>query len=398
MSSGLLGLIDLNSGSVDGAIVATGNDEKVCPRVISAASAPIVLPDPSNLDRFLSTALTATKTVVEELRSSVERSRASLPTEWRCFLAAPFHLSQTRLVRYGEAKPFLVTAKLVNSLAAAERLKFKQAAPQLFPALLNDEAEIIESAIMKIKLDGYDGLTLPYGKLAHTLELTLHFSSSSQGLLERLRETIRASTRVKKLTFSPFSFALFNVFRDLTPSANDSALLVDVDGEVTEVLLVMNDALLETASFPFGSHSLVREAASNLGSVKEEIISNLRLWTTGNQTPAAKIRLEAALRPAQDKWRQGFAELLDQMLDHYLPSNRLFLFGNQALLPLYLEALARLPASSLVIGDQPFAKQVFQDKILENLCQTDPERQATARILIEAIFSGKLSNLVNKKI
>ncbi|MEK7586721.1 MAG: hypothetical protein AAB453_02530, partial [Patescibacteria group bacterium] len=269
MSSTALGILDINTTSVDGAIIEVSQDKAICPRIICSSTNILQIPESLDPTRFLEHTLQNISTTMRNLVADPSGPGVKgMPERWLCFLAAPFYVSQSRIIKTEKEKTFAVTEKMIKEIVANEVAKFKVSGAELFPGVTSDEHELINSSVMEIKLNGYDDLKNVYQKNVSALELSLYLGASSTELLRRFKETISAVLRIKSISFYPFAFSLFSTFRDLTASINDSTVIVDIDGETTEITLVERDALIENFSFPVGTNSLVRKVSSEFGTVK----------------------------------------------------------------------------------------------------------------------------------
>ncbi len=395
MSSSSFGVLDINTTSVDGAIIEVFRDAvNICPKIISSSTNTLEIPDNLDPTRFLEHTLENIKNAMEALvRDPNGPGVKGMPSTWVCFLAAPFYVSQSRLIKTEKEKSFTVSEKMIKDIVAGEMAKFKGAGHDIFPGVTSDDHEIINSSVMEIKLNGYDDLKNIYQKNVNTLDLSLYLSASATDILKRFKETISSVLRVKKISFYPFAFSLFSTFRDLTSTINDSTVIVDIDGETTEITLVERDSLLENFSFPVGTNSLVRKVATEMGTVKEEAYSSLKMLAAGKRNMALVDKLPQVVERELSFWTAKFFRSIDESLDHFLPTNRLLVTGNPLLTPLYLERLRRPVAENLIIGDKNFEVNYFQDKVVSEICEFDVSKKPTTRLMVEAIFSDKLSRL-----
>lgn len=385
-------IIDLASDSVSGLLLDPTYDKTkkiYCSPVRAVTRVPLPFQPELNLERFLNQVIEALKTVLDALA----REAHSHPARVAGFLSAPFYASQTRVVRHVAEEPFRVTQDLLNDLVAHDLKEFTAQHPQLYAEVLEDAHQVIESKTMQVKLNRY--LThVPYGKTASEVELHHYVSIGSNKILNRFREIIRGSVHHAPIEFHSFPFTLYSICRDHFRDRGHR-LIIDVGAEITEVLLLSDDILWESVSFPAGHNGFIRELTAGLNTVPEEALSALRLYQSGGQNKLANERVLPALKKYQQVWIKYFRETLESLsAEHFIPKDILAI-GDPLTTPILFESLKEEKYDEILLGGHTFNTTLLNASILAGQCgyQIGTSAGQGEHLLVGSVFCDKLLNI-----
>ena len=385
-------IIDLASDSVSGLLLDPTYDKAkkiFCSPTRAVTRVPLPFQPELNLERFLNQVVTAMKTVLDALA----REPHAHPARVACFLSAPFYASQTRLVRHVAETPFHVTETLLNDLVAGDLKEFTAQHPQLYAEVLEDKHQVIESKTMQVKLNRYLTHT-PYGKTASEVELHHYVSIGSKKILDRFHEVIRGSVHRAPIEFHSFPFALYSICRDHFRD-REHRFIIDIGAEITEVLLLSDDILWESVSFPAGHNGFVRELTASLNTVPEEALSALRLYQEGSQNKLASSRVVEGLGRYQQVWIKYFRETLETLsAEHFIPKDILAI-GDPLTTPILLDALKQEKYDEILLGGHSFSTTLLNASILAGQCgyQIGTATNQGEHLLVGSVFCDKLLNI-----
>src|SRR3989344_1619232 len=385
-------VIDLSNDSVGGLLLDPTYDQDrklFCSPTRVVTRVPLHFQSELNLDRFLNQVVTALKTVVETL----VREHNSRPVKVVCFLSAPFYASQTRVVRHAAPESFRITPTLLNDLVTVDLKQFIRQHPQLYPEVIEDAYQLIESKIMQVKLNRY--LThSPYNKSAKEIELHHYISIGSRRILNRFSEVIRGFIHRATIEFHSFPFALFSICRDHLGDRRYRFLL-DIGAEVTEVLLLTENILWESVSFPAGHNGLIRELIKTLGAVPEEALSIFRTYRRGGQNKFASERIDTALANFRKVWIGYFREMLQILSHEHLVPKEVMAFGDQLITPLFLDWLEKEKYDEILVGNRVFKTTFLSVSDLAGRCGPRPglSPEHGDHLLIGSVFYDKLLDI-----
>ncbi|MEK7621760.1 MAG: hypothetical protein AAB415_01135 [Patescibacteria group bacterium] len=382
-------IIDLSNDSVSGLLLDPTYDTQkkiFCSPTRAVTRVPLPFQSELNLERFLNQVVAALKTVIDALT----RDETSRPAQVVCFLSAPFYASQTRVVRHTADQPFRITASFLNGLIAADLAQFTKQQPQLYTEVLADAHRVIESKTMQVKLNRYPTHT-PADKQASEVEMYHYVSIGSERILGRFHEVIRGFVHHAPIEFHSFPFALFSIYRDYFHDRR-YRFLVDVGAELTEVLLMAEDILWESVSFPAGYNGLIRELTRELGTVPEEAMSAFRLYRRSGENKLATAKMASALTSFQKIWVGYFRQMLETLSEEHLVPLEILAIGDPLVTPLLLDWLKEDKYNEILVGNRPFNPTLLSAATLAGQCGlpgTFPIA-GNEHLLVGSVFYDKL--------
>ena len=382
-------IIDLSNDSVSGLLLDPAYDKvrKIfCSPTRVVTRVPLPFQSKLNLERFLNQVVTALKTVLD----AITREPSCQPARVVCFLSAPFYASQTRVVRHTAEKPFRVTSTSLNNLIATDLKQFIQQHPQLYNEVLADAHQVIESKTMQIKLNRYPTHS-PEGQTASEIELYHYVSIGSERIIARFREVIKGFVHRAPIEFHSFPFALFSICRDHFDDQR-YRLLIDIGAEVTEVLLLAEDILWESISFPAGHNGLIRELAKILNTVPEEALSAFRIYRRGDQGSSMNKQMISGLANFQKVWTTYFHQTLEALSEQHLVPREIMAIGDPLVTALFLDWLKQDQYNEILGGNQSFNTTILTASSLAGQCgyQLGTAVNQSEHLLVGSVFYDKL--------
>ena len=293
----------LNIGSSNAGGALFWAQESGIPKIIFSVTEPIILEDKIDTDRFLLSTMQALDVVVNK----IFKSGMGIPKDFFCVLSSPWHVSQTRIINLKKDTPFVFTAKLAESLVQKEIAILEK--EQLSKA---DNSHIpkrtIELKNIRTILNGYE-TSEPLDHKVQELEMTIFVSISEEQVLQKVESTVAKYFHFNQIRFFSFTLASFTVVRDVHIQ-QENFLLLDVDGEVTNISMIKKNILRESISFPIGSNFLVRGVANDLLCTLAEANSFLSLFRDGHAETSVAQKISLVMDKLKAKWLKEFQESL----------------------------------------------------------------------------------------
>lgn len=379
----LTALLDIGSGSVGGALV---EDVAANPtvRFTTRKSFPFSLEvSAESLERAMLAALFVVARRLEEAVRSLERDeeRRAAVGEAVAVFSSPWYAGKTAVVRIEREAPFTVTRRIfAETVADAERSFAKP----------EDDALLLERSVIQTIVNGYR-TSRPVGKRGATLDLALYLSALPRGVAEKARGAIGRAFPGRPVSLHSFGLVAFSALRDLFPE-KDHFLLLDVSGEVTEVLLVRDGVLLENASFPLGHNFLIRRLlAARPAETAESSRSLLSLFLSGRAAPAEREKIAGALAKAGEEWQKRLEKLLANLAEGMLLPMTVFLAADAGPAAWFAERLRQPGFATLTLTQEPFSVSII-DAALSARC-ANFRRGATVDpfVALEGLFLKKCS-------
>ena len=296
-------LFDINSASVSVAHVELSGG---IPLVTQLVSTPIALTDQvslPDLEKNMLIALGVTLTNLQKLS-------LGHPDSILVCLASPWYASQVRVAKLSRPSPFPVTKKVLDDMIAREIQAFTEEEIKQAGA---DPLSQIESRTLAVRLNGYLS-TAPLGHSVTELELSLFLAVCSERLEKGIQDAMERFYHRKRVVFSSFLSTTYLVARTLLPHEGDY-VLIDVGGEVTDVSLVRDGVLSQTASFPKARNAVIRKLAVTLSRSREEVLSLWKLSMEGKLDGPVSASVTAALQEAKKEWLAAFSAALFSISD-----------------------------------------------------------------------------------
>ncbi len=297
----LILVFDIGSSHVGGALFMT--DQSGVPKILKVVREPITLQKTLDVERFLASTVKS----LDIVASKIYKSGLGLPKEIFCVLSSPWHISETRVIRLEKNTPFIFTSKMADALIQKEIALFEEAYLAKYSDALSP-VKSIEFKNIRTMLNGYETPS-PLNQAARELEMTIFFSISPEQILKQTEETVRKYFFFKSIRFSSFTLASFVTIRDIF-SNNEDFLLIDIDGEVTDICMTKKNLLRESISFPLGHNFLTRKAATLLKTPTAEAKSLVTLYQNGHAGDDVAKKIEQVMNKLKAEWLVKFQESL----------------------------------------------------------------------------------------
>jgi len=296
-------VFNIGSSNVGGALF--WSQDSGIPKIIFSDIEPIPIQEKIEVDRFLLSTMQA----LDIVAGRIQKAGLGAPEDIFCVLSSPWHVSQTRIINLKKNAPFVFTTKLAEDLIKKEVSLFEEEnlAKQINPlgGVFN---RTIELKNIKTILNGYE-TSEPINKKTKELEMSVFISIGEEKVLKNIEDTIKKYFHFNQLKFSSFTLASFTVVRDM-PIQKENFLLLDIEGEVTNISMVKKNILRESMTFPLGRNFLTRGVASSLKHSLNEASSLFSLWVDGHAEEKMTKKLSLTIEKLRDEWLKSFQESL----------------------------------------------------------------------------------------
>ena len=302
----LVAIFDIGSGSVGGALVSIPLDKKSLPTIIKSIRADIVTRKEVDFNLFLKDMILS----LNFASKSLYESRLGAPEEIICVLASPWYTSETRLIKMSKESPFTFNKKVVDGLLAKEFSSLKILYKNKYGEV-ESKPEIIEHPIIGVLLDGHH-VDEPLGKKTNSIEINMIVSLTPKICLDKIKDTISKSFHSAPIYFSSFIIASYIAVRDKYVH-QDSYLLLDIGGEVTDIGIVTNGILNDSISFPYGKKTLFRDICNKLKIEQRDAYEIFSLLNKTTLSDKEKEKLKPVLESVKKSWGNLFRESINSL-------------------------------------------------------------------------------------
>jgi hypothetical protein len=379
-------IFDIGSSSIGGSFVSIG--EGKTPEIIFATRRDIPFQEKLNFPRFLDLMV---KTL-EEMFVTMQKAGGGVKiTQAFCVLASPWYASQTRLMRYNQQEPFVVTEKGLGKLIQKEIDLFRDSKLFVHSKVGDTMPEIMESKNIQMKLNGYE-VRDPFGKRVSELEIALYISMIPANIYKSINESIVKFWHVPGAHFASFSFVAFDLIRD-TFSDEASFLFMDISGEVTDISLAKDNVLLESISFPAGTNILIRALVERMKTTPAVAASELDLYFENKSTKEHAKQIEAALDDVSKEWLTYFEDALTQLSLEFPIPKIIFYTTDNNVVTWFEKAIAQSTFTRFSQEEGTFNVRALGSEFLSKFVSAvEPDFQDPF-LTIEAIFAKKFTQL-----
>ncbi len=240
---------------------------------------------------------------------------------------------------------------------------------------------------MHITLNGYHALE-PVGKKASELELSLFISISSKKIIDGIEEELKHFFHMP-IIFSSFLFSSFIAVRDVF-SGEKNFLVVDVAGELTDVGLIKDSGLAQSASFPQGKNFIARHLSEDLKRSGSDVMTLINLLIAGTLDKAMKPKIEELLSQARSKWLSGFQSTLANLSNDLSLPATIFLTADPDMATWFQESIKTEEFNQYSLTEKQFNVILVGKESLHQFVTPGDASSRDPFLMLEAIFINRI--------
>ena len=283
--------------------------------------------------------------------------------------SSPWATTQTKTFGMRAKKDFVVEKKHIDRLIA-----------------LHEDSpggmKVVERSIVAIKIDGHHTST-PYGQEARSIGVSLLTTLMPESLYNRVMEISSRGRHPHSTIASSFAPVSFSAIRDAYHKENDFIFL-DVGGEVSDITVVCDGSIAETASFPMGRHSIIRKVRESLKSSAEEAASLVKTYEEGHLDKSLEEKLGHTIDQAAVEWLDGFHVALGKVTGSAVLPKKIFAIVDNDLQKTFVRTLRSEKVSFIPLSD---------DK-LKHFADFDDDADKDPYIALIAAFADRVHHVV----
>ncbi|MBU1091424.1 hypothetical protein KKA27_00975 [Patescibacteria group bacterium] len=381
----LVAVFDIGSASVGGLLFYKREDKK--PEILTSARQ---LVDYSDKKQF-PLAWKAMRNALDLVAKNIQNGISQKPNMAFCVFSAPWYVPQIKVIKVKKENPFEITSALLKEIIEDEADIFEH---HWQSSTDNKKDFFLEKQLLKTSLNGYEVPKI-IGKYARHLELHTYLSLSMKPLEEKITENVLNYTQDRHIFMHSFPFVLFNVLKNILDT-KEGMVVVDISGEITDVIIIRDNTIKEISSFPKGENFFLRRLAGALNIEPDEARSIFLQYKRGELNKASLPKIKHILGVAGEEWGHSFKELLKKGAeDKFIPSN-LYFCGQAGRLKEVYEQISGPSFSDFTILGNPFSVNFLLSKSLKYYF--DFKREPSDREDIFLLVSSLFANHFIKKI
>lgn len=360
-------VLDIGSGSV-GVSTATvfDHDSKTPALIESVFRSPINIVGDFDFERFLEATLKA----LDNCLKSIHDSKVKRPDSALIVFASPWYSASPRTANFSKGSDFIFSNKEIQNILKNEKEAFIREVSGNQDEKI-DNFVILDEIVHSISLNGYPQNN-PIGKVAKNISAKIFLTITEKVVFEKIKERVKNSYPHIKIYTSSFMNSLFVSLRDIKILEED-CVLIDIGGEITEVVKVSHGTISSVASFPSGRRKIIREIVNTgLGE------NSLKMYEKGELSPDQVQKIDNVLRSEIEQWSIELKKILLQFDGGFLKAKKVCLTVDEDVIKIFyvpiLDVLngimpVNLPEIVVIRGDKieseiKFANQVPKDEFL----------------------------------
>src|SRR3989344_905171 len=249
---------------------------------------------------------------------------------------------------------------------------------------------LMEKNIIQTLLNGYN-VNKPYGKEINRIDITLFMSMISDEIRRKVRDIIEKIFNTDNILYNSFALASFSVTRDVF-SAEKDFLLMDISGEVSDIMLIRDDVIVKTSTFPLGSNFLIRKTAETLNIIPEEAHSLIRLFFEQKGLNTEHQDIRKALIAIKEEWLYSFRKILSDFAGKLSLPKTIFLLVDTDIASWFIDTIKNDEFSAYTLTQQQFTIVELRGEIFRKYCYTKnkDKKDCDSFLAIEALFARKV--------
>lgn len=373
-------VFNIGSGKVGGTLFWM--QDSGIPKIIFSATEPILLEDQFDIDRFLLHTIQS----LEKVANKIYLAGLGVPNGIFCVLSSPWHISQTRIINFKKNTPFIFTANLADSLVKKEINLFEEE-HSIKKDNTNSLNRIIELKNIKTILNGYE-TPEPLNQKTKELEMTIFVSMSEEQVLKKIEEVIEKYFHLKQIKFSSFELASFAVVRDIFLE-QENFLLVDIDGEVTNLSMIKRNILCESITFPLGYNFLIQKVATGLACTLDEASSFFSLFKDGHAEGAIAKKITFILNQLRTEWLKKFQDSLTHISNDISIPSTIYLTTNKSFADFFSETIKAEQFNQYTLAESKFKITFLDTKIFQGIAFFKESVVDEPNLIIDSVYINR---------
>lgn len=386
-------VLDVGNASVGGALVLLTPQD--VPQIVFSTRSAITVSRTIHSSRLIQSLGNALERTLKDLNKNgmphlvFTRRGKMIPRFVFCVFAAPWHVSHLRATAVSQPTSFEVTHDALSSILQKEleTSKNPQTKEYLRSGVEGDRMIFLEKEVVRITLNGYE-TPKPFHRKTKKLESLFFVSMAPQDIIDLVKKKIERVFHIDDVRFHSFTLAFWNVVRGIWGVEKDY-LLIDISGELSEISLVRDGALVETGTFPRGRNFFLRKIMSSFHVSIHEASSLLDLYFSGNLSNEVADRFETILNETKKEWLQNLKEALSRFSDGLFLPSHIFLAADEPLAKLLMRVIQDGKWGVATFTGEPFVVTLIGNEALANFSKTTSTRQDNF-LIIDSLFAQKL--------
>lgn len=392
----VVAVFDIGNGSVGGALIKVSSQHP--PIILYTHRVPILYTSHVTSGRLMAQMQKLLKSIAENLtKEGVSHIHQNYfgPTisGVHCVFASPWFISQSKTLRNNFENQTTISQSYLDELVRKEEENFKTSLRENpHTKAFAENITLIEQKITDIKLNGYS-VQAPIGKNAREIELTFFSSFVPNDVLGAVESILHRSFNFRKIRYHSYALASCISILKMFPEPNDF-LFLDITGEVCDISVVKDSILVETASFPYGRGTALRNIAKDLKADPQVAYTYLQMHYKKSLEKKFESKLAESMNRISSDWTGSLVESLKQISKRHSIPKVVYITVDEDVANFFFDAVSNNLPIELNVQNNKFEAIVLNQNSLGGQYHVAPNVTDDSFLGIESVY---VSDLLNKK-
>ena len=374
----------IGNGVVKGGLVYHEKGKK--PLVLSSRRRMLKYVTDRTRDQIESMILSEFEQLLLEIKTKdfprLHNKKCGKPESALIVLSSPWYLSETNEIKLQEANSFTVSKELIN-----------KATSNIIKAYSGDKSNIavLEQNFLSVKLNGYDAVD-PIGKKVKDLDINVLTSYMRADTLNKIENLVSSNFHLHNIHIHSQTLVSYSTIGDLYPMSKDY-VVVDVTSQLTELLIIKNNILRDSASTPKGKYFVMQSIAKSMISNLESSETLISSYMDNKLDQESLIKVENAINIAKKEWLADLSVALKHITSNGSLPKQFYLFAPHGARMIFKHFLESEEYQQFALAEGKFEVKVIDTIDTVNACAIDAEANANnemdVSIAVGALFNNK---------
>lgn len=386
-------LINVNNGSINTALVSFRQNK--VPKFLYSIEMPFVgeKPDIMKLSEGMSSLLDSSLEEIITVGWENSGLKGRKLSHVVVSFSSPWFILKTKNIHLSKDDIFVVTKNFINDITQKEEELFKRELLDSYSSNKEDEFVVIEKSVVHTKINGY---VVPdiIGRKTKDFDVSVLVSAITKNIEDKVTNLIFKQTHVPKenIIIHSFPLILFSTIRDSFEN-EANFILINIDSEITDIILVDNHTITSVVSFPFGKNTIIRHLANSFKISPEIAESQLVIYMSKKIEDSTLDSTENLLRDLEKEWSVYFEDALVNLSPNMNWPKKTFVMADKNVASIFVDFLSLQKADATSSFRKHIDLKLIDEAILSGMYEHKQNKPVKKSIIILAIFYNKLRQI-----
>lgn len=304
--------------------------------------------------------------------------------------SSPWLTTGIKNIHLSQKIPFIITNDFINDIVLKEKDLYKNELINIGSRKSNQKYKIIESSIVHSKINGYT-VDNVIGRKTTDFDAFIYTSAISETIENNVSNKVMQHTHISRehIYMHSFSLVMFSTIRDNFGETPDF-LAMNINSEITDIILVNNHIIKSVESFPFGKNTIIRQISRNLRISLELAESQLAMFMSGKLDENRYETIQKILEDLEREWAVYFENTLTTLSKDMSLPKKMYILTNTDISSIFLDFL-KVPKRDITSN---FRKNLeithIEHSELSKFYINDTKEMVNESLIILAMFYNKL--------